>query len=246
MLSVGGILRLAVEPKPFDMPTVGTTCDRASADWREAEAAIAREAEEKARRQHPVTGGAPALNRATLDFIRDGAGEGDRHRLLFSAAANLAGFACPPALAHALLAEAGLDSGLPPKEVRRQIECGLNHSRTQTEDQDNGLSSPSADPPSVAEVPKAADLKAQLAALWALAPAPPEGPTPDALDTAGGAEERAAIRAQGGRLDAPCPPAGTRFHYQSERGRACGRSDAKLWTWEGAPRWFSVDDFPPP
>jgi hypothetical protein len=36
-------------------------------------------------------------------------------------------FGCPPALAHALLTEAGLDSGLPPKEVRRQIDCGLGH-----------------------------------------------------------------------------------------------------------------------
>lgn len=51
---------------------------------------------------------------------------GDRHRLLFSAAANLAEFGCPPALAHELLTESALDSGLPPKEVRRQIDCGLD------------------------------------------------------------------------------------------------------------------------
>ena len=51
--------------------------------------------------------------------------KGDRHRLLFSAAANLAEFGCPPALAHALLSEAGLDSGLSPADVRRQIDCGL-------------------------------------------------------------------------------------------------------------------------
>jgi hypothetical protein len=36
---------------------------------------------------------------------------------------------CPPPLAHALLTEAALDSGLPPSEVRRQIDCGLEHSR---------------------------------------------------------------------------------------------------------------------
>jgi len=65
------------------------------------------------------------LNRQTLAFIVEGATQGDRHRLLFSAAANLAEFGCPAALAHALLSEPGLDSGLAPKEVRRQIDCGL-------------------------------------------------------------------------------------------------------------------------
>ena len=69
------------------------------------------------------------LNRATLDFIANGAGTGDRHRLLFSAAANLAEFGCPVELAHELLTEAALDSGLSPSETRRQIDCGLNHSR---------------------------------------------------------------------------------------------------------------------
>ena len=67
-----------------------------------------------------------ALNRRTLEFIRDGAEPGERHRLLFSAAANLSEFGCPPALTHALLTESALDSGLRPKEVRRQIECGLS------------------------------------------------------------------------------------------------------------------------
>jgi hypothetical protein len=69
------------------------------------------------------------LNRSTLAFIRDGAAEGDRHRRLFSAAANLAEFGCPPDLAAELLTEAALDSGLSPAEVRRQIECGLTHTQ---------------------------------------------------------------------------------------------------------------------
>jgi hypothetical protein len=74
------------------------------------------------------------LNRQTLDFIRDGANVGDRHRLLFSASANLAEFGCPPALAHALLTEPALDCGLSPSEVRRQIDCGLSH-HTATDEQ---------------------------------------------------------------------------------------------------------------
>ena len=73
----------------------------------------------------PPDNGSPMLNRSTFAFIRDGAGTGDRHRLLFSAAANLAEFGCTPALAVALLEESALDSGLSPKDVRRQVECGL-------------------------------------------------------------------------------------------------------------------------
>jgi hypothetical protein len=44
---------------------------------------------------------------------------------LYSAAANLGEFGCTPALAVALLEESALDSGLPPKDIRRGIECGL-------------------------------------------------------------------------------------------------------------------------
>ncbi len=44
--------------------------------------------------------------------------------MLFSAAANLAEFGCPPRWLFALLEKAALDSGLPPKEVRRQPNAG--------------------------------------------------------------------------------------------------------------------------
>ena len=65
--------------------------------------------------------------RATMDFIRDGATSGDRHRRLFSASANLAEFGCSFELAYALLSESALDCGLSPSDVRRQIKCGLEH-----------------------------------------------------------------------------------------------------------------------
>ena len=77
-----------------------------------------------------IDGGTMAtLNRKTIDFIRHGAADGERARRLFSAAANLAEFACPEELAFALLTEAGLDTGLPPSEVKRQILCGLERGR---------------------------------------------------------------------------------------------------------------------
>jgi hypothetical protein len=130
------IVKLAAAPAPFDVPTPTTTSDHAAADWEAAVALVASEAEAVAARR-AAHNGTPTLNRSTFDFIRHGAEPGGagsekdralgqgRHRLLFSAAANLAEFACPSALAHALLTEAGLDSGLSPSEVRRQLNCGL-------------------------------------------------------------------------------------------------------------------------
>jgi hypothetical protein len=132
-LSLDGIGRLAESPEPFALSAPSATCNPAAADWSDAAARVREEAEGKARRRAAVANGTPMLNRQTLDFIRDGAEQGDRHRLLFSAAANLAEFACPPALAHALLTEAALDSGLSPSDVRRQIECGLNHIKNPSE-----------------------------------------------------------------------------------------------------------------
>jgi hypothetical protein len=126
-LGAARVRQLAAAPEPFSLPVAPAADPQAAADWQAALQAVGREVEAKAQRRAAVADGAPQLNRATLDFIRDGADQGDRHRLLFSAAANLAEFGCPPALAHQLLTEAALDSGLPPSEVRRQIECGLNH-----------------------------------------------------------------------------------------------------------------------
>ena len=125
-LSVERIQELAREPLAFDVPTVSTRCDQAAVDWQAAVGLVEREAE-AARQRRATANGSARLNRATLDFIRVGAGSGDRHRLLFSAAANLAEFGCPNKLAHELLTEAALDSGLSPSEVRRQIDCGLKH-----------------------------------------------------------------------------------------------------------------------
>ena len=105
------IVGLAKTPAPFDVPAVTKTSEAAAADWQAAVDQVAREGEARAARR-AAGNGAPTLNRSTLDFIREGAGTGDRHRLLYSAAANLAEFRCPPALAVALLEEAALDSGL--------------------------------------------------------------------------------------------------------------------------------------
>jgi hypothetical protein len=125
-LSVERIVEISREPAPFDLPEPTAKSETAAADWQAALALLSDESEAKAARR-AAGNGRPTLNRSTLDYLRNGAEQGDRHRLLFSAAANLAEFGCSPALAVALLEESALDSGLPPKEVRRQIECGLNN-----------------------------------------------------------------------------------------------------------------------
>lgn len=124
--SAATILGQAMTPAPFDVPAPETHCDQAAVDWQAAQQQVEQQTE--ANLQRRATGnGTATLNRQTLAFIRDGAGTGDRHRLLFSAAANLAEFGCPPGLVNALLTEAALDSGLPPRDVARQIDCGMQH-----------------------------------------------------------------------------------------------------------------------
>lgn len=123
-VSADGLLRRAERPLAFELPATPATSQQAVDDWQAATEAVQRNAESAKLRR--VQDGA-TLNRQTLNFLRDGATVGDRHRLLFSSAANLAEFGCPPALAHALLTEPALDSGLTPSEVRRQIDCGLDH-----------------------------------------------------------------------------------------------------------------------
>ena len=119
------IRELAKAPAPFNVPIVTKLSEQAIADWQTAADQVAQEIEAMAARQ-AANNGTPTLNRLTLDFIRNGADRGDRHRRLYSAAANLSEFNCPSALAVALLEESARDSGLAPREVRRTIKCGLS------------------------------------------------------------------------------------------------------------------------
>ena len=97
-LSAARIIELAKGPEPFDLPTRHTSGSELSAAWNEAADQVRRQTEAQVdRRAAIVNGKVPAtLNRLTLDFIRTGAAQGDRHRVLFSAAANLGEFGCPP------------------------------------------------------------------------------------------------------------------------------------------------------
>ncbi|MDP1561992.1 MAG: DNA primase [Pirellulaceae bacterium] len=126
MLKPSRIIELASDPMPFEMPAGFKPNPQAVRDWQQVVDDVERQQVVAVERRQ--TGVCPSsLNRSTLEFLRDGATTGDRHRRLFSAAANLAEFGCSSELAFVLLSESALDSGLPPSEVRRQIECGLNH-----------------------------------------------------------------------------------------------------------------------
>jgi hypothetical protein len=125
-LPVERILALSAAPEPFELRWPKQVDPAALADWQQAEAEVRAQTEDRDRREADRPAGEATLSRLTLDFIREGAEEHTRATRLFSAAANLAEFRCPPALAHALLTEAARDSGLSPGEVHRQIECGLS------------------------------------------------------------------------------------------------------------------------
>lgn len=124
-LTVSRLCELARSPRPFELPDLPNENQQAVADWNASGLRVEQEQQAATERRNNGNGRA-TLNRQTFDFIRDGATNGDRHRLLFSAAANLAEFGCSFELAFALLGEAALDAGLSPSDVRRQIECGLN------------------------------------------------------------------------------------------------------------------------
>lgn len=77
----------------------------------------------------PAANGRTELNCVTLDFIREGAGNGQRHQRLFQSAANLGEMGADVRLARALLFEAARDSGLPVKEIESTIASGVAHGR---------------------------------------------------------------------------------------------------------------------
>jgi hypothetical protein len=127
-LPIDRILELAAEPIAFNLPTPKLSPDdlaRLNALWSEAASADEQAREAAAARRS--TDGPARLNRSTLEFLRDGANDGERATRLFQAAANCGEFWSVAELAEALLTEAALDCGLTPSEVRKQIADGLRH-----------------------------------------------------------------------------------------------------------------------
>jgi hypothetical protein len=128
VITVDGMLDMARTPEPFDLPSPDgvESTDMLVAVWDRAARAGAKKAAAAEQRRQEVASGdrAGSVNRATRAFLNGEVEAGDRHRLLYSAAANLTEVGCSLAAVRALLTEPALDLGLPPKDVARGIENG--------------------------------------------------------------------------------------------------------------------------
>lgn len=126
------IVEKARRPDSFDVPTGPADFPSAAKAWDQARLAVNAGA---ARRTTGRQGNGGRLSAGLRRFIRDGEIDPEKRAVAtFRAAAELSEFHAANGfddLAHALLEEAALDSGLAPAEVRKQIRDGLAHgSRT--------------------------------------------------------------------------------------------------------------------
>jgi hypothetical protein len=128
VVTVDGVLDMARKPQPFDVPSTNgvESADMLVAVWDKAAQEVAAKAAAVEQRRQEVASGerAVSVNALTRAFLNGEVEAGDRHRLLYSAAANLAELGCPLSAVSALLTEPALDVGLPPKDVARAIENG--------------------------------------------------------------------------------------------------------------------------
>jgi len=125
-LTAARIVELAREPLAVDLAADVPDNPELRDDWQRAADRVEIDRQARLDRYGDTPG---RLAKKTLALIRHEwqPDEGSRHRLLFSAAANLGECGCPSDLAHALLTEPGLNCGLAPADVQRQITCGLAH-----------------------------------------------------------------------------------------------------------------------
>ena len=131
-LDIDGIREHAKHPAGDGIPAARSCPARLAADWHEAEQHTARTTAARTARRGACAGTPDErAPRYFLDLVRFGVDEGERHQTLFRCAAWLTEQGGPPSLVSALLTEPGRDVGLTPKDVDRQIACGIEHARRQ-------------------------------------------------------------------------------------------------------------------
>ncbi|WP_337175648.1 hypothetical protein [Paludisphaera sp.] len=123
--------RRAAAPIPFDLPT-GPPGPRFAEDWAAARAAVEAAAARPAPHSPLTEWGVATLNRATWTLLQtpERVGCGDRHRLLYSSARDMAEKSADvDDLVLSLLMPIGCAFGFDPADVRRQVECGIEDAR---------------------------------------------------------------------------------------------------------------------
>lgn len=131
LIELNGIRDLARHKDFTGLSSVGRAVPKLVDDWHEAERETARQGETRAAARRDFAGDVRAP-RFLLDLLRFGVDEGERHSMLFRCSAWLSEQGAPPSLVVALLTEPGRDVGLTPKDVERQIACGIEHARQQS------------------------------------------------------------------------------------------------------------------
>jgi hypothetical protein len=129
-LGVDEILERATTTVPYHYHAGLPPGPRFAADWLHAFADTGRQRKERAKRPSSAR---TDINPLTRLLIGDPVEiqPGDRHRAIFSAAADMAEFATKEALIHATLHESACLTGIPAEDVTRQIECGIRHAQAQ-------------------------------------------------------------------------------------------------------------------
>jgi hypothetical protein len=125
-VTVRGVLDLARTPEPFDVPSLDglDLTDFLVAVWGKAARAVAERAAAADERRQAIAAGSTSasVNKLTRAVLAGDVEVGERHRLVYSAAANLFEFGDVPSLVRALLTEPARDLGLPPKDIERAID----------------------------------------------------------------------------------------------------------------------------
>jgi len=127
-ISADGVRKLASSPRPTDAPEPKDWCDWNARDWWSKAQAVVQEDVSRAKTNSLSR---TALNRDTMDCVRNGFSGKNREVSFFQFAANLAEFGADERMVVALLQDHALDSGLSPKEIRHAFATGVKHGQRQ-------------------------------------------------------------------------------------------------------------------
>lgn len=122
-LSISQVLELAKRPAAFAIPSQPPVHAQATADWCEAVELAQQQRNAFTTRRR---GEFPKPYHKTLDFIGQGAPEGERAQRLYAAARDLTECNCTPLSVFKLLQPPALKSGLGRAEIVRTIQRGID------------------------------------------------------------------------------------------------------------------------